>query len=88
LPSWPSRAPWSRSWTSSARPDREVAAAIVDEHAADAPEVLRQDFYNSLLAAYTVEEVREQIAASGLKGLELSEPTNRHWLVQGRIRAR
>lgn len=66
----------------------EAASAIVDEHATDAPEVLREDFYNSLLAAYTSEEVRAQIAASGLVGLELSEPTNRHWLVQGRIRVR
>jgi cyclopropane fatty-acyl-phospholipid synthase-like methyltransferase len=67
---------------------RESASAIVDEHAADAPEVLREDFFNSLLAAYTSDEVRAQIAASGLAGLELSEPTNRHWLVQGRVRAR
>ncbi|MFU8831663.1 MAG: class I SAM-dependent methyltransferase [Wenzhouxiangella sp.] len=65
--------------------DRDAAAAIVDLHAADAPEVLRQDFYNSLLAAYTADEVETQMKACGLDGLALTRPTDRHWLVQGRI---
>ncbi len=64
---------------------REQAQAIVDEHAADAPEVLRQDFYNSLLAAYTGDEVRAQLAQAGLRGLELTRPTDRHWLVSGQL---
>jgi cyclopropane fatty-acyl-phospholipid synthase-like methyltransferase len=63
----------------------EDARQIVDRHAEGAPEVLRQDFFNSLLAAYTVEEVQAQLEASGLRGLRLSEPTERHWLLQGRI---
>jgi SAM-dependent methyltransferase len=64
------------------------AAAIVDTHAGGAPDVLREDFYNSLLAAYTTDEVEEQIRLSGLGGLAVSRPTDRHWLVQGRIDAR
>lgn len=71
------------------RPDSiEAAAAIVDDHADGAPDILRQDFYNSLLAAYTGEEVLAQIEASGLRGLTLSEPSDRHWLVQGQVRGR
>jgi ubiquinone/menaquinone biosynthesis C-methylase UbiE len=70
------------------RPATEAsAAAIVDTHAGGAPDVLREDFYNSLLAAYTTDEVEEQIRLSGLAGLAVSRPTDRHWLVQGRIDA-
>jgi 2-polyprenyl-3-methyl-5-hydroxy-6-metoxy-1,4-benzoquinol methylase len=65
-------------------PDRESAAALVREHAAGEPEVLRQDFYNSLLAAWTLEEVEGQLRQAGLDGLTLSRPSERHWLVQGR----
>jgi ubiquinone/menaquinone biosynthesis C-methylase UbiE len=61
------------------------ARDFVNEHAIGAPEVLRQDFYNSLLAAYTKSEIEEQIEASGLRGLRLSQPSDRHWLVQGRL---
>lgn len=63
----------------------EVARTIVDTHADGAPEVLREDFYNSLLAAYTPDEVLDQIKAGGLHGLSLSEPSDRHWLVQGQV---
>jgi ubiquinone/menaquinone biosynthesis C-methylase UbiE len=66
----------------------DAARQIVDTHAGEAPAVLREDFYNSLLAAYTAEEVRAQIEASGLRGLRLSEPSDRHWLVQGQISRR
>ncbi len=65
-------------------PDRETAAALVEEHAAEAPEILRQDFYNSLLAAWTVEELEEQLHQVGLGNLKFSRPTERHWLLQGR----
>lgn len=64
-------------------PDHETATALVEAHAAGEPEVLRQDFYNSLLAAWTVEEVEAQLAQANLDGLTLSRPTERHWLVQG-----
>ncbi|MEE4330938.1 MAG: class I SAM-dependent methyltransferase [Wenzhouxiangella sp.] len=68
------------------RPDSaEAVSDIVRTHAADAPEVLRKDFYNSLCAAYTPGEVREQILQAGLDGLSITTPTDRHWLVQGRV---
>ena len=66
-------------------PDRETAAALVEEHAMDEPEILRQDFYNSLLAAWTAEEVAEQLQQAGIRGLELSRPSQRHWLIQGQL---
>lgn len=64
---------------------RDQARAVVDQHAADAPTVLREDFFNSLLAAYTADEVREQLSAAGLETLEISRPSDRHWLVRGRL---
>jgi len=66
-------------------PDQATARAIVAEHAADAPLVLVEDFFNSLLAAYTGEEIEEQLRQVGLEAFELTRPSDRHWLVQGRI---
>ncbi len=68
------------------RPDsRDQAEAIVAEHATEAPEVLKTDFFNSLLAAYTADEIVEQLNQAGLAGLELTRPTERHWLVSSRL---
>ena len=65
--------------------DLEVARNLVDEHAAGEPEVLRQDFHNSLLAAWTVDEVASQLEQAEIGGLLISRPTERHWLVQGHL---
>ncbi len=63
----------------------DQARQIVERHAADAPSVLAEDFYNSLLAAYTVDEVAEQCRRTGLTGLTVNRSSDRHWLLQGRI---
>jgi len=63
----------------------DEAQRLVDHYAADEPEVLRTDFYNSLLAAYTREEVQAQLSASGLGHLRVTEPTDRHLTVSGVI---
>ncbi|MCG6872294.1 MAG: class I SAM-dependent methyltransferase [Gammaproteobacteria bacterium] len=62
---------------------REVAEALVERYASQEPEVLRTDFFNSLLAAYEPEEVEQQLAAAGLRGLAVSCPSDRHLLVAG-----
>ena len=68
------------------RPESEAAALrLVDEYAAEAPEVLREDFYNSLLAAYTTAEVSEQLLKAGLDRLKIETPSDRHWIVSGRL---
>lgn len=67
------------------RPADEAAAqALVDEYAAGEPEVLRRDFYNSLLAAFEPEEVRQQLELAGLIGLRVEPVSDRHLLVRGR----
>jgi len=57
---------------------------IVATYAADDPEVLRQDFRNSLVAAYRPDEVADQLAAAGLAHLAVEQVTDRHLLVTGR----
>lgn len=63
----------------------EVAQAIVDRYAADEPDILRRDFYNSLLASFTEDEVTTQLARMNLTRLLIDIPDDRHWVVGGVI---
>ncbi len=66
------------------RPPTEAEARrLTDEYARGEPEVLRRDFYNSLCAAFTVEEVEHQLREAGLTGLRVSEISDRHLMVTG-----
>lgn len=69
------------------RPDSpEQVRSLVRQYAADAPEVLRQDYENSLHAAYRPEEVREQLAAVGWgEGWSVRAVGDRHLAVAGRL---
>jgi len=60
----------------------EEARRIVDRVAAREDPILREDFYNSLCAAFTVDELREQVAAAGLD-LEVRQASDRHALISG-----
>jgi 2-polyprenyl-3-methyl-5-hydroxy-6-metoxy-1,4-benzoquinol methylase len=63
----------------------EEAQAIVDRYAAGAPDILRRDFYNSLLAAFTEDEIGAQLARMNLTRLIIDVPDDRHWVVGGII---
>jgi 2-polyprenyl-3-methyl-5-hydroxy-6-metoxy-1,4-benzoquinol methylase len=68
------------------RPDSpEEAQAIVDRYAAKEPEILRRDFYRSLLASFTEDEVAAQLAEMNLSRLIVDVPDDRHWVVSGII---
>jgi cyclopropane fatty-acyl-phospholipid synthase-like methyltransferase len=68
------------------RPDSpEDAQAIVDRYASGAPDILRRDFYNSLLAAFTEDEIASQLARMNLTRLLIDVPDDRHWVVGGLI---
>ncbi len=69
------------------RPASEAEAQqIVDAAGSSADPLLRRDFYCSLLAAYTPDEVQAQLATCGLVGaLEVSTISERHLLVSGRV---
>jgi len=59
------------------------AVELVDTYAAGEPEILRTDFYNSLLAAFEPEEVRVQLDAAGLEALRVEAVSDRHLAVWG-----
>jgi len=68
------------------RPDSpEEAQAIVDRYAAKEPEILRRDFYRSLLAAFTEDEAAAQLAEMNLSRLMIDVVDDRHWVVSGII---
>jgi ubiquinone/menaquinone biosynthesis C-methylase UbiE len=68
------------------RPQTQYAAReIVACYAADEPEILRRDFFNSLLAAYRPAEVRAQLRDAGLGQLHVETLSDRHLVVLGRL---
>ncbi|HKY72272.1 MAG TPA: class I SAM-dependent methyltransferase [Nitrospira sp.] len=68
------------------RPDSsEAAQAIVDRYTAGAPAILRRDFYNSLMAAFTEDEITTQLARLNLTRLLIDVIDDRHWVVGGTI---
>jgi len=66
-------------------PDENTARALVATYAAGEPEILQRDFYNSLRAAYTPEEVQQQLRHAGLPHFHCESISDRHLLVSGRI---
>jgi trans-aconitate methyltransferase len=65
--------------------DKSQAQAIVDTYSPNEPEVLRQDFFYSLCAAFTPSEVREQLTQAGLSSLQLDILSDRHIGVWGHM---
>lgn len=66
------------------RPDTsETARSLVNEYAADAPDLLKKDFYNSLLASYNKNEIQDQLTQSGLGHFKVETVTDRHIIIWG-----
>jgi len=63
----------------------EAARKIVEKVARHEDLILKQDFYNSLCASFTVEEAKEQLKKSGLH-LYVSQISERHMLIKGSLR--
>jgi ubiquinone/menaquinone biosynthesis C-methylase UbiE len=61
------------------------ARQLQQTYVANEPEVLQRDYYNSLLAAFTPEEVAQQLTFAGLKGLAVDSVSDRHLLVSGSL---
>jgi ubiquinone/menaquinone biosynthesis C-methylase UbiE len=67
------------------RPDSlETAQALVKTYADNEPEVLQQDFYNSLLAAFTLPEIKQQLRQAALE-LDVEQISDRHVFISGVI---
>lgn len=66
------------------RPDSEQSARkLRDQYAANETEILRQDFYHSLCAAYTIAEVQTQLAGSHIDFCQTKQISDRHFIVYG-----
>jgi len=60
----------------------EDAQAMVQAYAANEPEILQRDFYHSLLAAFSIEEINTQLAQAGLN-LNVEQISDRHVFITG-----
>jgi hypothetical protein len=66
------------------RPSNEQDVyALCDRHVSHAPPVLQRDFRASLLAAFTADEVREQLEEAGLGQFIVKEIGDRYLEVSG-----
>ena len=66
------------------RPEnKNTANGIVKEFSKNEPEVLKEDFYNSLLAAFTPDEVKDQLEKANLN--QLSVYVDGYLIVHGEI---
>lgn len=67
--------------------DPAAAEHIVRTHAGGESNLLQDEFYRSLLSAYSIDEIVTQLTASGLGGLQVQAVTDRHVDIWGTIRA-
>ena len=65
---------------------RDEAKRIVERYSGGESELLKTEFFNSLLAAYTVDEVRSQLTPAGLRDLTVAMSGDRHLDAWGRVR--
>lgn len=65
---------------------QDQARALVAEYAAEEPAILQHDFFHSLLAAYTPEEVQQQLRQQALP-FNVTVVSDRHLVVSGNMPA-
>lgn len=63
--------------------DEQTVQFLANEYAANESDVLKQDFINSLRAAYTVKEVKQQLKEKSLTKLQVEEASDRHMIIYG-----
>ncbi len=61
----------------------DQAKQFVQRYAAEEATLLQNDFYASLLAAFTVEEIEQQLVSAGLSELKVQTISDRHVLIVG-----
>lgn len=65
--------------------DEEQARRLVAQHAGSEPALLQEEFYRSLLSAYTLDEIQTQLKEAGLAGLSVAQVSDRHMDIFGSI---
>ncbi len=66
---------------------KEEALNIVEKYARNEPDILKRDFYYSLLAGFRPEEIEEQLRQAALSYWTFEIITDRHFIVYGRFLA-
>ncbi|MEM7590103.1 MAG: class I SAM-dependent methyltransferase [Cyanobacteria bacterium P01_A01_bin.83] len=61
----------------------DEAMKIVELYSKDEPEILKRDFYNSLLAAFEISEIVEQLKSAKLDNLSVKQVSDRHVIISG-----
>jgi len=64
--------------------DKETARKLVEKYANNESGILKHDFYHSLLAAFTLDEIFAQLTAAELN-FEVQQMSDRHVLIKGRM---
>lgn len=65
------------------RPDSiQAARSLVEAHAGEEADILQRDFYHSLLAAFSLEEIKAQLIRADLR-LNLEQISDRHVFIKG-----
>ncbi len=64
---------------------RAEAESLTAQYTGGEAEILRHDFFHSLLAAYRVDEVRAQLRTMGLHALCVESVSDRHLIVHGHV---
>lgn len=63
------------------------AMEIVDLYAKNEPDILKRDFYNSLLAAFEISEIQEQLRLANIDKFSVKQISDRHVLISGFLSA-
>jgi len=63
----------------------EKAFELKEKHLSNSPEILKNDFYASLKASFTVDEVNQQLVNSGLSQLEVLQVDELYLEIIGRL---
>ena len=61
----------------------EKAIDIVEIYAKNEPDILKHDFYNSLLAAFEISEIKEQLKLANIDNFSVKQISDRHVLISG-----
>ncbi len=59
------------------------AKLMVEKYSGAEPQLLRKDFYNSLLAAFTPAEIEQQLHDAGINSLNVTTTSDRHLRISG-----
>lgn len=68
------------------RPESEETAKQLTQHyTVDEPEILQNDFFNSLCAAFTPDEVQQQLDEMAMYNMKIETASDRHMIIYGQL---